>query len=60
MALIEGSRFNEFAYWTRLRVRVAELRLKPLQALVAEFNRRRAGLAPLAAPAADKTVEPVQ
>jgi len=28
MALLEGSRFNEFAYWTNLRLRLAELRLR--------------------------------
>jgi exo-beta-1,3-glucanase (GH17 family)/cellulose synthase/poly-beta-1,6-N-acetylglucosamine synthase-like glycosyltransferase len=31
MALLEGSRFNEFAYWTQLRLRLAELRLRPLR-----------------------------
>jgi hypothetical protein len=31
MALLEGSRFSEFAYWTQLRLRLAELRLRPLR-----------------------------
>jgi hypothetical protein len=41
MALLENSRFNEFAYWTNLRLRLADLRLRLL----------RQRLAPAAAPA---------
>ena len=49
MALIEGSRFNEFAYWTKLKPRLAELVL------------RRPRLARAPAPAAvEKQVKPVQ
>jgi hypothetical protein len=49
MAALEGSRFNEFAYWESVSRRLGELRL-----------RRRLPLARAPAPAAEKRVEPVQ
>lgn len=47
MALLEGSRFNEFAYWTNLRLRLAELRLRLA---------RQPRLAPVAQPQNEATV----
>ncbi|HEX2216606.1 MAG TPA: glycosyltransferase [Xanthobacteraceae bacterium] len=56
MALLEGSRLNEFAYWTSLRLRLAGLRFKLLR-------RPRPARAPLTAPApatAENRIEAAQ
>ena len=58
MALLEGSRFNAFAYWTNLRLRLAELRLRPLQGRLGGLRLRRAELTPIAP--AEKQAEPAQ
>jgi exo-beta-1,3-glucanase (GH17 family)/cellulose synthase/poly-beta-1,6-N-acetylglucosamine synthase-like glycosyltransferase len=55
MAAIDGSRFNEFAYWTGLRGRLA-----PAGARLAQLRPRRARIVAAAAPPAEKQPELVQ